>query len=142
MARRLRTEKEVEPGGLDPLIGAAGSGVLDMAGADVGASRERKRRSRWVKLAAWVWALVVVLWLRALTVDAGSDFVPLPSIDPFLLTIIIFFGVMLALAVGQQVLSGRSPHTVFRHDQIETTLDDVVGIVVWRYWPLSALSSP
>ena len=113
--------------GLQALIGAAGGNVLDMAGADVGAAREGKRRRRWVKLAAFVYALVGVLWLRALTYD-GSGFVPLPSIDPFLLTIIIFFGLLLGLAVGQQVLSGRSPHTVFRPDQIETTLDDVVGI--------------
>ena len=113
--------------GLEALIGAAGGNVLDMAGADVGAAREGKRRRRWVKLAAFVYALVGVLWLRALTYD-GSGFVPLPSIDPFLLTIIIFFGLLLGLAVGQQVLSGRSPHTVFRPDQIQTTLDDVVGI--------------
>ena len=113
--------------GLQALIGAAGGNVLDMAGADVGAAREGKRRRRWVKLAALVYALVGVLWLRALTYD-GSGFVPLPSIDPFLLTIIIFFGLLLGLAVGQQVLSGRSPHTVFRPDQIQTTLDDVVGI--------------
>ena len=113
--------------GLDALIGAAGGAVLDMAGADVGAAREAKRRRRWVKLAAFVYAAVGVLWLRAIFYD-GTGFVPLPSIDPFLLTIIIFFGLLIGLAVGQQVLSGRSPHTVFRPDQIETTLDDVVGI--------------
>ncbi|MCW2615575.1 MAG: ATPase central domain protein [Frankiales bacterium] len=113
--------------GLDALIGAAGGSVLDMAGADVGASREDKRRRRWVKLAVAVWAVVGVLWLRAATYD-GSGFVPFPSVDPFLLTIVIFFCLLIGLAVGQQVLSGRSPHTVFRPDQIETTLDDVVGI--------------
>ena len=113
--------------GLDALIGAAGGAVLNMAGADVGASRESRRRRRWVKLAAFVYAVVGVLWLRAATYD-GSDFIPFPSIDPFLLTIIIFFGLLMGLAVGQQVLSGRSPHTVFRPDQITTTMDDVVGI--------------
>ena len=113
--------------GLDDLIGAAGAQVLDMSGADVGASREAKRRSRWVKLAAFVWAVVAVLWLRAVTME-GSDFLPLPSVDPFLLTIIVFFGLLIALAVGQQVVTGRSPHVVYRPDQIETTLDDVVGI--------------
>jgi len=120
-------QPSVRSTGLDALIGAAGGSVLDMAGADVGAGACAHGRRRWVKLAAFVYALVAVLWLRALTYD-GSDFVPLPSIDPFLLTIIIFFGLLLGLAVGQQVLSGRSPHTVFRPDQIETTLDDVVGI--------------
>ena len=113
---------------LDPLIGAAGSRVLAMAGADVGETRERKRRSRWVRLAAVVWAVVAVLWWRALAWDGGGGFVPLPTVDPFLLTIVVFFGLLLALAVGQQLLAGRSPHVLYRPEQISTTLDDVVGI--------------
>ena len=113
---------------LDPLIGAAGSRVLTMAGADVGETRERKRRSRWVRLAAVVWVVVAVLWWRALAWDGGGGFVPLPAVDPFLLTIIVFFGLLLALAVGQQLLAGRSPHVLYRPEQISTTLDDVVGI--------------
>ena len=112
---------------LDSLIGAAGGGVLRMAGADVGATRELRRRSRWIKLTAVVWLVVLALWLRAVTYD-GTGFVPLPSIDPFLLTIIVFFGLLIGLAVGQQVLSGRSPHVVYRPEQIDTRLDDVVGI--------------
>ncbi|MBW3641061.1 MAG: AAA family ATPase, partial [Actinobacteria bacterium] len=98
-----------------------------MVGADVGASREARRRSRWVKLTVLVWLIVTAMWLRAVTYD-GNGFVPLPSIDPFLLTIIVFFGLLMGLAVGQQVLSGRSPHVVYRPEQIETTLADVVGI--------------
>ncbi len=113
---------------LDPLLAAAGSRVLTMAGADVGATRERRRRSRWVRLAVAVWALVGVLWWRALAWDGGGGFVPVPSIDPFLLTIVVFFGLLLALAVGQQLLAGRSPHVLYRPEQISTTLDDVVGI--------------
>ena len=112
---------------LSRLIGAAGGRVLDMAGADVGASREALRRSRWLKLAVAVWSGVGLLWLRAVTYD-GAGFVPLPDIDPFLLTIVIFFGLLIGLAVGQQVLAGRSPHVLYRPDQITTTLDDVVGI--------------
>ena len=112
---------------LEQLIGAAGSGVLDMAGADVGGSREKQRRRRWVRLAVLVWGLVSLLWLRALTYD-GSGFVPFPSIDPFLLVIIVFFGLMLAMLFGQQLMTARSPHMVFRPEQIETTMDDVVGI--------------
>ena len=113
---------------LDPLIGAAGSRVLTMAGADVGDTREAKRRQRWVRLAVVVWTLVAVLWWRALAWDGGGGFVPLPTIDPFLLTIIVFFGLLLALAIGQQLLAGRSPHVLYRPEQITTTLADVVGI--------------
>src|SRR5919107_359323 len=104
---------------LDQLIGAAGRGVLDMASADVGASREGQRRRRWVRLAVVVWAVVGLLWLRALTYDGGG-FVPVPSIDPFLLTIIIFFGLLIGLAFGQQVMSARSPHVMYRPEQITT----------------------
>ena len=68
-----------------------------MAGADVGASRETQRRLRWVRLTAVVWLVAAVLWLRAVSYD-GAGFVPLPSIDPFLLTIVVFFGLLMAPA--------------------------------------------
>ena len=113
---------------LDQLIGAAGARVLTMAGADVGATRESKRRRRWVRLAGWTWLAVALLWWRALAWDGDGGFVPVPSIDPFLLTIVVFFALLLGLAVGQQVLAGRSPHVLYRPEQISTTLDDVVGI--------------
>jgi cell division protease FtsH len=112
---------------LDELIGAAGRGVLDMRSADVGTSREHSRRRRWVRLAVLVWAVVGLLWLRAVSYD-GSGFVPVPSIDPFLLVIIVFFGLLLALMFGQQFMTSRSPHVVYRPEQISTTMDDVVGI--------------
>ncbi|MEX2289975.1 MAG: AAA family ATPase [Mycobacteriales bacterium] len=112
---------------LDRLVGAAGGGVLTMSGADVGESREAQRRRRWVKLTILVWAVVGVLWLRAATYDGGS-FVPIPHIDPFLLVIIIFFSLLIALIFGQQFVAGRSPHVMYRPEQITTTLDDVVGI--------------
>jgi cell division protease FtsH len=112
---------------LDELLGAAGGGVLKMAGADVGAAREGQRRRRWARLTVLVWFVVGALWLRALTYD-GSGFVPVPSIDPFLLVIIVFFGLLIALIFGQQFMSGRSPHVMYRPEQISTTLDDVVGI--------------
>jgi hypothetical protein len=54
--------------------------------------------------------------------------VPLPTIDPFLLVIIIFFGLLVAMMVGQQLVSARSPHVMYRPEQLTTTLDDVVGI--------------
>ena len=101
--------------------------VMPVRDADVGTSREAMRRGRFVRLAVVVWVLVAIAWARAMTVDGGS-FVPLPSIDPFLLTIIIFFGLLIGLTVGQQVLSGRSPHVVYRPEQIDVSLDDVVGI--------------
>jgi hypothetical protein len=98
-----------------------------MRDADVGTSREDQRKRRFVKLSVLVWTLVALLWARALTMD-GGEFLPLPTIDPFLLVIIVFFGLLIVLVAGQQVMASRSPHMVFRPEQIDTTLDDVVGI--------------
>ncbi len=112
---------------LTDLAEAGGTAVLAASSADVGYSRERQRRSRWVKLTVVVWVIVSTLLLRTAFVGEG-DFLPLPSVDPFLLTIIIFFVLMIALAGGQQVLSGRSPHLVYRPEQITTRMSDVVGI--------------
>jgi cell division protease FtsH len=109
------------------LADAGADAVLAVRDADVGASREVKRRRRWVKLTAVVWVVVGLLWLRAVTMD-GGDFLPLPSVDPFLLTIIVFFGLLIALALGQQVAAGRSPHVVYRPEQIDVRMSDVVGI--------------
>src|SRR4051812_31501699 len=113
---------------LNTLLDAPGDTVLTMHTADVGTTREHRRTRRWVKLAATVVGLVALLWARALTWDPTTSFVPYPHIDPFLLTIILFFGLMIGLAVGQQVMSARSPHVTYRPEQIDTTLADVVGI--------------
>jgi ATP-dependent Zn protease len=102
--------------------------VLSMRSADVGHSRERRRTRRWVKLTVFVLTVAAVLSWRASTWDGTSSFVPFPHIDPFLLTVVIFFGLLIGLTVGQQMLSGRSPHVTYRPEQITTTLDDVVGI--------------
>jgi ATP-dependent Zn protease len=42
--------------------------------------------------------------------------------------VIIFFGLLVAMMVGQQLVTARSPHVMYRPEQLTTTLDDVVGI--------------
>ena len=115
---------------LDPsfanLLGARG--VLSASEADVGATREARRQRRWLKLTAVVLIACAFSSWRAASTLSGAAFLPLPSVDPFLLTIVIFFGLLLALTVGQQLVSGRSPHVTYRPEQIDTRLDDVVGI--------------
>jgi cell division protease FtsH len=111
---------------LTNLLDTVAGTVLTMHSADVGLSRETRRRRRWVKLTVFVLGLASVLSWRF--VVAPGDVVPLPHVDPFLLTIILFFGLLVLLAGGQQVMSARSPHVTYRPEQIETTLADVVGI--------------
>ena len=55
-----------------------------------------RRRRRFVRIAVVLWTLVGLAWLRALTMAPARGFLPLPHVDPFLLTIIIFFGLMIA----------------------------------------------
>ncbi|MDT7546191.1 MAG: cell division protease FtsH, partial [Actinomycetota bacterium] len=111
---------------LSNLLSAGAGTLLSMSGADVGVKREDSRRRRWIKLTVFILSVAAFLSWRASV--APGNVIPLPHIDPFLLTIILFFGLMMAMAVGQQVMSARSPHIVYRPEQIETTLDDVVGI--------------
>ena len=111
---------------LTRLLDSDPGAVLSMRSADVGVSREASRRRRWVRLTAVVLALCVTFAWRS--VVAPGDLVPLPHVDPITATIIVFFSVMLLMGVGQQVLSARSPHVTYRPEQIDTTLDDVVGI--------------
>ena len=113
---------------LSGLLAAAGEGLLRMSDADVGRSREDARRKRFTRLTVLVWTGALVVLLRGAIKGNSAPWLPLPHVDPVTVTIIIFFAAMLALAVGQQLFTGRSPHTVYRADQIETRMDDVVGI--------------
>ncbi len=112
----------------DTLLATAGGGLLSMQDADVGRTRENRRRARWVKLTVVVLSVAAVLSWRASTWDRTDDFIPLPHVDPFLLVVFGFFALMIGMLVGQQLLTGRSPHVVYRADQISTRLADVVGI--------------
>ncbi len=114
-------------GRFEGLLGA-GAALLNMRDADVGRSRETARRKRFVTITKVVWLLVGAMFVRGLTKDPNSAWVPLPHVDPFLLVIVVFFSLLVLLAVGQQAMTGRSPHVVYRADQIDTRLADVVGI--------------
>ncbi|HWH30244.1 MAG TPA: hypothetical protein VNU26_15040, partial [Mycobacteriales bacterium] len=60
---------------LTALTAAGGRSVLDVHTADVGATRERQRLRRFVKITVAVWAVAGLLWARALTMGPGASFV-------------------------------------------------------------------
>jgi ATP-dependent Zn protease len=112
---------------LQGLLESTGDVVLNVADVDVGQARERVRRRRTRRLLDWT-ALVAVLVLLRVLVKGQASFLPLPHIDPYLATMMAFFLLMGVVLIAQSGLLGRSPHVVYRPEQIETRLDDVVGI--------------
>ncbi len=100
--------------------------VLRAGDADVGRSREQQRRKRLRTVAIWLGIPAVYLWYRIATGNAVEW--GLPSFDAYLLVPILFFSALLLIIVGTTVGAGRSPHVMYRPEQITTTLDDVKGI--------------
>ncbi len=103
-----------------------GASVLSAAQADVGNSRERQRRRRLWHLTIVLGIPAAFLWYRILD---GNPFHPsLPSIDPLLLVPLLFFVGLFGMLFFSTVGAGRSPHVMYRPEQISTRLEDVKGI--------------
>jgi ATP-dependent Zn protease len=100
--------------------------VMKIGDADVGQSREQQRRRRLRTLALWMGIPAAYLWFRILSGNAIEW--GLPSIDPMYAIPILFFVSLIVVLVGTTVGAGRSPHVMYRPDQISTRLDDVKGI--------------
>ena len=109
------------------LVASPPLAVLDARAADVGKSRERARLRRLRVVAVVLGIPASYLWIKIVTGDPVTG-LSLPTMDPFLVTIVIFFGLLLAVTIGTTVGAGRSPHVLYRPEQIDIGLDDVVGI--------------
>ncbi len=93
---------------------------------DISLERDRVRRRRVYRLAVVLIAIEVYVIAMSLT---GRPILPaMPSIDPLVLVPVLFFAALLLLLVGSQVVTGRSPHLTYRPEQVDVTLDDVIGI--------------
>ncbi len=93
---------------------------------DIALDRDRLRRRRFYRLAAVVLGLEAYAIVMAL--QGASPLPTLPTVDPLILVPVLFFAALLAIMIGGQVLSGRSPHLTYRPEQVDVTLDDVIGI--------------
>ncbi|MGB9376643.1 MAG: AAA family ATPase [Mycobacteriales bacterium] len=105
----------------------SGSGLLTVRGVDVGADRESARLRR-----LWVLALVMALpaaylWWR-LAEGRPFNVFAVPHVDWVVVTPILFFVLLIGFVIVYYAVSGRSPHVVFRPEQIDVRLDDIVGI--------------
>ncbi|HZI98675.1 MAG TPA: AAA family ATPase [Actinomycetales bacterium] len=95
--------------------------------ADVGRARERTRQRRLGRVVILLGPLAALLWYRLLIGDP-LGWPSFPTVDPLYLIVGIFFLVMILVLVGSQVVAGRSPHVVYRPEQIDVRMDDVKGL--------------
>src|ERR1044072_8795184 len=101
--------------------------VLTMAqAADVLGVRERRRRRRLWTVAAVLAGPIGVPWFR---IGVGRPFNPfrLPPLSGealYFVPMLVIFIVVAAVMVVPFMMSGRSPHIMYRPEQIDITLDD------------------
>ncbi len=106
---------------------AAGDAVLDVGHADVGYDRERMRRRRLRRVAAWAALPAGVLWWR-LGHGRPIDLFRVPHVDWLVVVPILFFVLLIGGYAAMFLWARRSPHVTYRPDQIDVRLSDVVGI--------------
>ncbi|MCL2466776.1 MAG: AAA family ATPase [Micrococcales bacterium] len=93
---------------------------------DIARDREAARRRRVVRLLVAV--LVVEGWMIVRGVLREPVLPALPQVDSMIVVPIVFFAALLLIIVGTQVGSARSPHLVYRPEQVDVRLDEVIGI--------------
>lgn len=103
--------------------------IRPIATTDVGRIREERRRNR----VAWVGVIlgIPLIWLSYRAASGRPVVVTdvrLPYVDPFLLIVGVFFAVMILTTLGTTMFTGRSPHVLYRPEQIDIRLADVKGI--------------
>ena len=111
------------------MLDEVGTGRLATATSDVGSARERARGHRLARMGFVLAIPMVWMWWRILVGRPVDLFaLSLPTIDPFLLIVGVFFGVMIVTTLGVTLVAGRSPHITYRPEQIDVSLADVKGI--------------
>jgi cell division protease FtsH len=95
--------------------------------ADVARARERRRQRRLGRIAVVGIGLDALLWGRILASDPVS-LPSIPSVDPLYLMSGAFFLMLTLVLLSTTVMAGRSPHVVYRPEQIDVRMDDVKGL--------------
>jgi cell division protease FtsH len=107
------------------------AGVMGVTTADVGTHRERVRQTKMRKLALILTPFAIWFVVRAEVLHRGAfGFPHIPSgLTPYLpgfLLILVLCCVMLVPLLG----AGRSPHILYRPNEIDVRFEDVVGAPV------------
>src|SRR5690242_9967355 len=104
-----------------------GLGVLSAHATDVGVDRERRRRRLLAKVAVLIAIPAAFLWYRVLDGRPFNIFA-LPHVDMLsLFPIIVPIAIVGAVAIPP-IIMGRSTHTLYRPEQMDVRLSDVVGV--------------
>ena len=103
------------------------AGVLSARRADVGRTREHRRRRRLRVLATVLAVPTAFLWFRLLSGHPFNVFA-LPSVDPLVLFELLIPVAIVGAVIVPPLLTGRSPHVLYRPEQIDVGLADVVGV--------------
>jgi cell division protease FtsH len=103
--------------------------IIDAGSVDVGRSRERSRRRR-VRNALLLLSVPVGFVALRLATGHSSDVVSMPVIDPMIWMELAIVAAILG-STGYMIFGGaKSPHVMYRPEQIDITIDDVKGIDV------------
>ena len=113
----------------DPRLLALGDrNLAQVETTDVGAHQRRARTTRLQRLSMLL-ALVAVLLIARDIFDPGAS-IPIPhfpaSLQP-MLPAICLIGVLVLVMVVPLIAAGRSPHILYRPDELDMTFDDVRG---------------
>lgn len=93
---------------------------------DVARARERSRQRRlgWLTLVL----SLVLAWLVYRALEGLPAIGPFPTFDPMYFMAGAFFLLLIVFLIGTTVVAGRSPHTVYRPEQIGVRMSDVKGV--------------
>ena len=101
-----------------------GTEILRGGQADVAVSREHARLRRIRRLMIIAWAMAAWLALRLMWSEPMFPSVSIPPTMVPTLVIVVLFAVVLLIPMWG---AGRSPHVLYRPNDIEIGLNDVVG---------------
>jgi len=111
------------------VLGALSSaGVASLSSTDVGAHRAHNRSTRLQRLAGLLAVVFTLLVLRDV-LDPGLS-LPSPSIPPAMTPFLMPLGLIVLLSLVMVVpllAAGKSPHILYRPDELTMTFDDVRG---------------
>ncbi len=106
----------------------AGAGVASLAHTDVGAHQRRARSGRLQRVAVVLAPIAILLVLRDVLAPQAS--LPTPHFPPALMPLLpamVLITVLALVMVVPLLAAGRSPHILYRPEELHMTFDDVRG---------------